>query len=51
MKTVHLHGAIEIENPMNKNAFTMNGHRLKPFVENFVAEIETWDLSDPPPCA
>jgi hypothetical protein len=27
----------------------INGHRLKPYLENIVAEVETLDLEDPIP--
>jgi hypothetical protein len=36
-------------NPKNGNVFKVNGHRLKPYLENFVAEVETLDLEDPIP--
>ena len=49
VKTVYENGAVEIQNPKNNNAFTVNGHRLKHYVETFVAEIETLSLVDPPP--
>ena len=35
VKIVHPYGAVEIENPENGKLFKANGHRLKPFLENF----------------
>jgi hypothetical protein len=39
----------EVENPKNGNVFKVNGHQLKPYLENFVAEVETLDFEDPIP--
>ena len=44
IKSISEHGAFEVENPKNENVFKVNGHRLKPYLENFVAEVETLDL-------
>ena len=49
IKSISEHGAIEVENHKNGNVFTVNGHRLKPYHENFVAEVESLDLEDPIP--
>ena len=32
---VFTHGAVEIKNLKTGNAFKVNGHRLKPYYENF----------------
>ncbi|XP_026458544.1 uncharacterized protein LOC113359066 [Papaver somniferum] len=45
--TVFPHGAVEIENPSNKNIFKVNGQRLKPFLEYLPPEVETINLEDP----
>ena len=42
------HGAIEIQNPKNRNVFKVNGHLLKPYLELEKGEIEYVDLRDPP---
>ncbi|KAL9387950.1 hypothetical protein Peur_021074 [Populus x canadensis] len=49
IKSISEHGAFEVENPKNGNVFKVNGHRLRPYLENFVAEVETLDLEDPIP--
>ena len=49
IKSISKHGAFEVENPKNGNVFKVNGHRLKPYLENFVAKVETLDLEDPIP--
>ena len=49
IKSISEHGAFEVENPKNGNVFKVNGHRLKPYLENVVAEVETLDLEDPIP--
>ena len=49
IKSISEHGAFEVENPKNRNVFKVNGHRLKPYLENVVAEVETLDLEDPIP--
>nr|XP_034903990.1 uncharacterized protein LOC118041005 [Populus alba] len=49
IKSISEHGAFEVENPKNGNIFKVNGHRLKPYLENVVAEVETLDLEDPIP--
>jgi hypothetical protein len=49
IQSISEHGAFEVENPKNGNVFKVNGHRLKPYLENFVAEVETLDLEDPIP--
>ena len=35
VKVVYPYGAVEIENTKNGKTFKVNGHRLKPFLENF----------------
>ena len=44
---VFVHGAIEIQNLSSGNTFKVNGHRLKPYYENFdehnVEEQNVWD--------
>ena len=35
VNNVFTHGAIEIKNLKTVNAFKVNGHRLKPYSENF----------------
>ncbi|KAJ4717036.1 DNA-directed DNA polymerase [Melia azedarach] len=47
VKTVYPHGAVEIEDPKNGNVFKVNGHRLKPFFENFNNERESTTLNEP----
>jgi hypothetical protein len=49
IKSISEHGAFEVENPKNGNVFKVNGHRLKPYLENFVAEVKKSDLEDPIP--
>ena len=49
IKSISEHGAFKVENPKNGNVFKVNGHRLKPYLENFMAEVETLDLKDPIP--
>jgi hypothetical protein len=49
IKSISEHGAFKVENLKNRNVFKVNGHRLKPYLENFVAEVETLDLEDPIP--
>ncbi|KAJ4723360.1 Pol polyprotein, partial [Melia azedarach] len=47
VKTVYPYGAVEIEDPKNGNVFKVNGHRLKPFFENFNNERESTTLNEP----
>jgi hypothetical protein len=47
VKNVFDYGAVEVENPSNGNTFTVNGQRLKPFLENFVKNVDTIILMDP----
>ena len=49
IKSISEHGAFEVENPKNGNVLKVNGHQLKPHLENVVAEVETLDLKDPIP--
>ena len=46
VKTVFPYGAIEIEDPKDRNIFKVNGHRLKPFLEGFEPELESTPLED-----
>ena len=46
--TVFAHGVLEIKNLKTGNAFKVNGHRLKPYYENFpMQEIEELPLFEP----
>ena len=47
VKKVFPYGVIEIKDPKNRNVFKVNGHRLKPFLENFELESEVIQLCDP----
>ena len=47
VKVVYLYGAVEIENPDNGKTFKVNGHRLKPFLENFDRQESSEELVDP----
>uniref|UniRef100_A0A2N9GNA7 RNA-directed DNA polymerase n=1 Tax=Fagus sylvatica TaxID=28930 RepID=A0A2N9GNA7_FAGSY len=47
VKNVYPYGTIEIENPQNGNIFKVNGQRLKPFLENYIPEVESTPLEDP----
>ncbi len=47
IKTVFPHGAVEIENPRDGRIFKVNGHRLKPFLENFADEEDSFFLGEP----
>jgi hypothetical protein len=46
VRSVFPYGAIEIEDPKNGTIFTVNGQRLKPFLELKSPEIETTPLED-----
>ena len=46
VKIVHPYGAVEIENPENGKLFKVNGHRLKPFLENFDHQESIKELVD-----
>ena len=47
VKVVYPYGAVEIENPENGKTFKVNGHRLKPFLENFDCQESSEELVDP----
>lgn len=47
VRTIFTHGAIEIEDPKNRDTFKVNGQRLKPFPELKISEIEEMPLKDP----
>ena len=47
VKKVYLHGAVEIEDPMNGTVTKVNGQRLKPFLEGFDSLLESIQLEDP----
>uniref|UniRef100_A0A2N9IPP2 Reverse transcriptase/retrotransposon-derived protein RNase H-like domain-containing protein n=1 Tax=Fagus sylvatica TaxID=28930 RepID=A0A2N9IPP2_FAGSY len=47
VKNVYPYGTVEIENPQNGNTFKVNGQRLKPFLENYIPEVESTPLEDP----
>lgn len=47
VKTVSPYGTVEIENPKNGNIFKVNGQRLKPFLDNFIPEVESMTLENP----
>ena len=47
VKTVFPHGTIEIENPKNGDIFKVNGQRLKPFLEQYIPDIDSTNLRDP----
>lgn len=47
VKTVYPYRTIEIENPKNGNIFKVNGQRLKPFLDNFIPEVESMTLENP----
>jgi hypothetical protein len=47
VKNVYPYGTVEIENPRNGNIFKVNGQLLKPFLENYIPEIESTPLEDP----
>ena len=47
VKVVYPYGAVEIENPENGKTFKINGHRLKPFLENFDRQESSEELVDP----
>ena len=44
---VYPYGVVEIENLENGKTFKVNGHRLKPFLENFDCQESSEDLVDP----
>ena len=46
VKVVYPYGAVEIENPENGKIFTVNGQRLKPFLENFDRQENSEELVD-----
>jgi hypothetical protein len=46
-KHVYPYGAFDIENPKNDNVSKGNGHRLKPYFDNFPSENESIGLNDP----
>ena len=47
VKMVHPYGAVEIENLENGKLFKVNGHLLKPFLENFNRQESIEELVDP----
>ena len=47
VKVVYPYGAVEIEDPENGKTFKVNGHRLKPFLENFYRQESSEELVDP----
>ena len=47
VKIVYPYGFIEIENPKNGDVFKVNGQRLKPFLKNFIPDVESTPLEDP----
>ena len=47
VKVFHPYGIVEIENPENEKTFKVNGHRLKPFLENFDRQESSEELADP----
>ena len=47
VKVVYPYGAVEIENLENGKTFKVNGHRLKPFLENFDRQESSEELVDP----
>ena len=47
VEVVYPYGAVEIENPKNGKTFKVNGHRLKPFLENFDCQESSEELVDP----
>ena len=47
VKVVYPYGAVEIENLENGKTFKVNGHRLKPFLENFDHQESSEELVDP----
>ena len=46
-KVVYPYGAVEIENSENGKNFKVNGHHLKPFLENFDRQESSEELVDP----
>ena len=46
VKVVYPYGAMEIENPENGKTFKVNGHHLKPFLENFDHQESSEELVD-----
>jgi hypothetical protein len=47
VKTIYPHDAIGIKNQKNGRPFKVNWKYLKPFLENFVSEVESTLLKDP----
>ena len=47
VKNVYPHGAIDVEDPTNRNAFKVNGQWLKPFLEGFDSTLESILLENP----
>ena len=47
VKVVHPYGVVEIENPENGKMFKVNGHLLKPFLENFDRQESSEEQVDP----
>ena len=47
VQNVFPYGVVEINNHTIGEAFKVNGHRLKPFLEVFEPELESIQLDDP----
>ena len=47
VKKVYPHGAIDVEDPTNRNTFKVNGQWLKPFLEGFDSTLESILLKNP----
>ena len=47
VKTIYPHGEIGIKNQKNGRPFKVNWKYLKPFLENFISEVESTSLKDP----
>ena len=47
VKTIYPRGEIGIKNQKNGRPFKVNWKYLKPFLENFISEVESTSLKDP----
>ena len=47
MRSVLLHGVVEVEKSTNGHTFKVNGQLLKPFVESFDKNELTEELAEP----
>ena len=47
VKTVNPHGAVRVQNQKNGKPFKFNWKYLKPFLGNFISEVESTPLKDP----